>query len=157
MPTEVELKRRNLLGALVNWAVNDDGTEPVNEAYLRAQFDLKMSELRDALRGASSRTLSDLYIALQLVSVTASSLPLPTGAAAESTSLRHAEGRIRVKKRYDIGATLIYIGTAALGTADAAASWTIKRITLSAGSPTTAQWTAESAAIWANRATEAFS
>lgn len=62
----------------------------------------------------------------------------------------------RVQARYDIGTTTIYVGTAALGAAASAASWTIRKITLSGGNPTQSQWTALRTAVWNNRATETY-
>jgi len=55
------------------------------------------------------------------------------------------------KVAYDIGATVIYIGTAELGSLTSAAVWLIKRITLVAGVPTFTQWS-DSTSIWNNRA-----
>lgn len=42
---EAELRRRNASGALVPWAVNDDGTEPVADALARSL----LAEVRDLL------------------------------------------------------------------------------------------------------------
>lgn len=60
-----------------------------------------------------------------------------------------------IKEVYDIGETVIYIGTAPLGTATSAASWLIKKITLSSGIPTITQWSSNTA-IWNNRVSESY-
>jgi len=125
--------------------------------------------------------------------ISAAALPLPSGAATETTlSTRLADatftGRINTlgqktmanstpvvlasnqgaipvnvlsgggavnKVAYDIGDTVIYIGTAELGSATSAAVWEIKRITLVAGEPTFTEWSS-STAIWNNRASETY-
>lgn len=61
-----------------------------------------------------------------------------------------------VKAVYDIGDTVIYIGTALLGTATSSASWLIKKTTLSGGNPTQTQWSSNTA-IWDNRISESYS
>ena len=56
---------------------------------------------------------------------------------------------------YDIGDTIIYVGTAILGTATNTADWLIKT-TLTNGVPTLTQWSSNTA-IWDNRSTESYS
>jgi len=60
-----------------------------------------------------------------------------------------------LKEVYDIGDTVIYVGSAVLGTLTSAAAWRIKRTYLVGGNPTITQWTS-STAVWDNRATETF-
>jgi hypothetical protein len=55
------------------------------------------------------------------------------------------------QRRFDIGNTVIYIGYAARGVVDAQVAWTIKRIQLVAGNPTTLQWTDKNGTSWDNR------
>lgn len=63
----------------------------------------------------------------------------------------------RTVKRFDIGATAIYAGEAASGTATAAAAWTIKKISLDgSGNPTSITMTAIRSAVWDNRTTESY-
>lgn len=59
-------------------------------------------------------------------------------------------------QRYDIQPTVIYVGYAAIGALDASAAWTIKRISFTSGNPTSTKWTAETAAVWNNRASETY-
>lgn len=61
------------------------------------------------------------------------------------------------KKRIDITASAVYIGYAAKGAADATRAWTIKKLVLTSGSPVSVTWTAETAAVWDDRATETYS
>lgn len=102
------------------------------------------------------------------VPMSATSLPLPAGAATQATlsasiydSLDYLTGPARVKRRYELPTTpsaVQYVGYAPLGTADGAVGWTIKRITLDADSlPILVQWTAASVATWDNRAAEVYS
>ncbi len=60
-----------------------------------------------------------------------------------------------LKTAYDIGETVIYIGTAELGSATSAAVWTIKRTTLVDGVPTFAEWS-DSTAVWNDRLIEVY-
>lgn len=60
------------------------------------------------------------------------------------------------EQRFDIGTTAIYVGYARKGALSSAAAWTIKKITLSSGSPTRLQYTAENGAVWDNRTTETY-
>jgi len=69
-------------------------------------------------------------------------------------TFEHDDGR--QKRQYDIGTSTIYVGYALKGTATSAASWTIKKIALTSGNPTSTTWTAEQAAIWDNRTIEAY-
>lgn len=46
MAVEAELKRRNQAGALVDWTVNDDGTEPVADATVAAKLDALINQLQ---------------------------------------------------------------------------------------------------------------
>ena len=68
----------------------------------------------------------------------------------------------RIATRFDIGTTFIYIGkadydpTSGASPADSDPAWTIQRITLTSGSPTSAAWTNAGAGIWTNRATETY-
>jgi hypothetical protein len=55
MAVEAELKRRNQAGALVDWSLNDDGTEPVQDAAVLA----KLQEISTILSGMK---LSLIYI-----------------------------------------------------------------------------------------------
>lgn len=57
-----------------------------------------------------------------------------------------------VKQVFDIQSTVIYVGSAPLGTATSAASWKIKKTTLDvSGNPTSTLWSADNV-IWDNRA-----
>ena len=64
--------------------------------------------------------------------------------------------------QYDLAGTdYLYVGYADPlpdGTArtTAEAVWTIRRITLTAGSPTASQWTAKGQAVWDNRVSESY-
>jgi len=60
------------------------------------------------------------------------------------------------KVAYDITDDVIYIGTAAQGTATNATSWLIKRVTLVGGEPTFTEWSSSSA-VWDNRTSESYS
>src|SRR5690606_22320371 len=60
------------------------------------------------------------------------------------------------KVAYDIGESVIYIGTAELGTATSASAWLIKRITLVDGTPVLTEWSAGTA-VWDNRASTSYS
>lgn len=60
------------------------------------------------------------------------------------------------KKRIDITPSTIYIGYATKSTADATRGWTIKKVALTSGSPTSVTWTAETGAVWDDRATEVY-
>lgn len=60
------------------------------------------------------------------------------------------------KVAYDIGESVIYIGTAELGAATSSALWLIKRITLVDGTPTFTEWSS-STSVWNNRAIESYS
>lgn len=60
------------------------------------------------------------------------------------------------KEVYDIGDTVIYVGTAPLGTATSAAAWLIKKVTLSGGNPTLTQWSSNNA-VWDDRASISYS
>jgi len=68
----------------------------------------------------------------------------------------------RVAQRIEILPTVIYVGYADyVGTPDAAPAdsdpaWTIKKITLTGGSPTAIEWTVEGAGVWTNRASETY-
>lgn len=59
------------------------------------------------------------------------------------------------KTAYDIGDTVIYIGTAELASSTSSAVWLIKRITLVDGTPTFTEWSSTSA-IWDDRAIETY-
>lgn len=63
---------------------------------------------------------------------------------------------IQKKVLYDIGDPIIYIGTAAMGTAPSTSAWLIKKITLSGGNPVSTQWSSTTA-IWNNRNSESYS
>lgn len=81
---------------------------------------------------ATQTTLSAINTKLNAsVAITASSLPLPTGAATETTLQAVLDGLTPqvYSLRYDEGATYTYIGEATAGTATSAASWRIKRLT----------------------------
>jgi len=70
------------------------------------------------------------------------------------------DGR-RSPQRVDILPTVIYVGYGdydRTGTppASSAAAWTIKKVTLTNGSPTNIQWTNEGSGVWDNRATETY-
>lgn len=83
-------------------------------------------------------------------------------------SVEHAERQLPAGNGYaneDVVTTLFdltsdpshyYIGYAQQGSDPAAGVWTIRRITLSSGSPTESQWTAKGVAVWNNRATETY-
>ncbi len=60
-----------------------------------------------------------------------------------------------LKVAYDIGETVIYIGTAELASSTASAVWTIKRTILVDGLPTFVQWS-DATAIWDDRVTESY-
>ena len=67
----------------------------------------------------------------------------------------------RTPARYDIGTSYIYVGYAdydldANVPAEASPAWTIRRITLTAGSPTASEWTKPGAGTWDDRATESY-
>lgn len=67
----------------------------------------------------------------------------------------------RTVTRYDIGSTAIYVGyanylTDGTAPADASPSWTIKKITLTNGSPTKTEWTSPGGGTWTNRASESY-
>ena len=59
-------------------------------------------------------------------------------------------------KRFDISATTIYVGYASVGTTTNAAKWTIIKIALTAGSPTSALVSEHASAVWDNRTTETY-
>ncbi len=60
------------------------------------------------------------------------------------------------KKLYDIGASVIYIGTAPQGSASSAPVWLIKKTTLDVdGNPESTLWSS-STAIWDNRGSETY-
>ena len=61
-----------------------------------------------------------------------------------------------VQKRFDITATVIYVGVAKRGAADSAAVWTIQRITFAAGLQTVSEWTNEELVAWTDRATATY-
>ena len=70
------------------------------------------------------------------------------------------DGR-RAPQRVDIQPTVIYVGYAdymSSGTAptSAVAAWTIKKITLTGGSPTNIEWSGEGQAVWDNRSSETY-
>lgn len=50
----------------------------------------------------------------------------------------------------------LYIGYAQQGSAQSGAYWSIRRIGLTSGSPTSSQWTAKGLAVWNNRASETY-
>lgn len=52
--------------------------------------------------------------------------------------------------------TALYIGYGPQGSDPAQPQWTIRKITLTSGSPTASNWTAKGAAVWANRTTETY-
>lgn len=60
--TEAELKRRLSGGTLADWTLRDAGgvddlpTDPVSDAVVRAQLNLTLSALRDAITGAIQAT-----------------------------------------------------------------------------------------------------
>jgi len=62
---------------------------------------------------------------------------------------------IQKKILYDIGDTIIYIGTANMGTSPSSSAWLIKKITLLEGNPVSILWSSTSA-IWQNRITETY-
>lgn len=67
----------------------------------------------------------------------------------------------RTTTRYDIGSTAIYVGYAdylgdGSAPSDSDPAWTIKRITLSGGSPTKTEWTNPGGGTWDNRASESY-
>lgn len=57
-----------------------------------------------------------------------------------------------IQQRFDISSTVIYVGYAQRGVADATVAWTIKRIQFTSGNPTTLQWTDLNGSSWTNRA-----
>lgn len=59
---------------------------------------------------------------------------------------------------YDLtsDASNLYVGYGTQGADPTKAVWTIRRISLSSGSPTQSRWTAKGVAIWANRASETY-
>ena len=59
-------------------------------------------------------------------------------------------------QRLDIQADVIYVGYSTRDGDPAVREWTIKKITLVGGNPTLVQWTAETAAVWDDRATETY-
>ena len=63
----------------------------------------------------------------------------------------------RAVKRFDIGASTIYVGEAASGSTTSAAVWTIKKIVLDgSGNPTSITMTAIRSGVWDNRMTETY-
>lgn len=50
----------------------------------------------------------------------------------------------------------LYIGYATQGADPAAGVWTIRRIGMTSGSPSTSRWTAKGLAVWNNRASETY-
>ena len=63
----------------------------------------------------------------------------------------------KTAKRFDIGASTIYVGEAAAGASTASAAWTIKKFTLDgSGNPTAMTMTAIRGGVWNNRATETY-
>jgi hypothetical protein len=98
------------------------------------------------------------------IAVTAASLPLPTGAASEvelakiTSNTSSSELYQRPKAlRYDEGATYTYIGEAVAGTAEAASSWRIKRLTNADNTIIWADGNINFDNIWANRASLSYS
>ena len=58
------------------------------------------------------------------------------------------------QQRFDVSSTVIYVGTAAREVDESDSAWTIKRIELSAGDPTSVQWA--TAVAWDDRTTEEY-
>ncbi len=102
------------------------------------------------------------------LAVTAAALPLPSGAATAANQLPDNHN-VTVSNsvlntasalyalRYDEGATYTYIGDAAAGTADAAASWRIKRLTNADNTIIFADGNTNFDNIWTNRASLSYS
>jgi hypothetical protein len=59
------------------------------------------------------------------------------------------------QQRFDISPSVIYAGTAARGVDETDAVWTVKKIELSSGDPTSIMWATEIA--WNDRTTEEYS
>ena len=57
-------------------------------------------------------------------------------------------------QRYDIQTTVIYVGSAARGTPEATAAWTIRRVSLVSGVPTVTAWATNVA--WSDRTTATY-
>lgn len=91
MPTtEAQLKRRLQSGALVDWELRDPGgvdtlpTDPVSDAGVRAQLNLTLSALRDAITGVGSaaKTLGDVVAAIQATQTVQGTVGLDTATLA---------------------------------------------------------------------------
>ena len=90
--------------------------------------------------------------------VTATSWPLPTGAATEATLLlvsKTTDAQYIDEKDFDGSGNLIYFGLANPGSATSAASWQIRKITWTGANPTSTRYAGGSRGftnIWDNRA-----
>jgi hypothetical protein len=90
MPVEAELRRRSTTGALVDWVVNPDGTEPVADSDARAKLQTVIDKLSAALTvggtvALDAATLAALETITASVSNFPASYPLP---AAQVTDLK---------------------------------------------------------------------
>ena len=89
--------------------------------------------------------------------VTATSWPLPTGAATEATLLLTAKTtdiQYATEMDFDGSGNLIYFGLANPGSATSAASWQIRKITWTGGNPVSSLYAGGSRAftnIWDSR------
>lgn len=97
------------------------------------------------------------FPALQAVS--ASSLPLPSGAATEATlqDVLAALGGAATISRYDEGATYTYLGKATPGSAEGSAVWQIKRLTNASLAIDWADANDNFDNVWTNRASLSYS
>jgi hypothetical protein len=83
--------------------------------------------------------------------------PNATSVVTEEDAMASASlSELFITERFDIQDTVIYVGSAAAGTADNAIGWTIKKTAISGGAPLSTMVTIKDSAIWDDRATETY-